>query len=328
MDILSYLNGFEEHLMVLLGRSSGTVKRYCRTVESFSDWINSRGVEGGMPRTALSITQGDIEAWLKDLYYHQGNLQNISRASKLSALKAFWKYLEYKGVIDDNPLRLVPSPKISRPLPQKFSTFQLRQIFAGPDLSTPMGIRDMAILKVLYGSGPRVDEVRNLNLDDLHYNGRDIYLHYHITKGGKERVVHLRRNPSEALMRWSSIRERFTDPRDPDSARSLFVSMSNNTPGCRMSVHAYNAVLKKYSGLVGLNSERVFVHKMRSTFATDLYDLGFGIIEISHLMGHRSVETTQWYIAISDSALKKTAIPDKRWRELERGTGDEKTAGE
>ncbi|MFQ5736902.1 MAG: tyrosine-type recombinase/integrase [Thermodesulfobacteriota bacterium] len=323
MQILSYLPQFREYLSVLLGRRPGTVTRYCRAVESFTEWFGSRGGSGGNAEPNVrSITRDDIEAWMKHLFLHQGNIKNISRAAKLSALKAFWRFLVYKGVIKEDPLTLIPSPKVTRPMPQKFSTLQLKQIFSGPDLSTDRGVRDMAILKVLYASGPRVDEIRSLSVEDLRTSGGDIYLYYH-GKGGKERVVRLRRNPSEALRRWLVVRERYINSEDPDSARSLFVSMSYNSRGRRLSVQAYNAVLKKYAALVGIRNERVFTHKMRATFATDLYDMGFGLIEISNLLGHESVETTQLYIAISEKALKKTAIPDKRWRELERKGGED-----
>lgn len=313
MNILSYLPEFREHYAVLLGRRSGTIANYSRTLERFDAWLKRGGV-GGSPDVA-DISQSDVEDWLKALFYHHGNLQNITRAGKLSAIKAFWKFLVYKKVLRESPMELIPSPRITRPLPQKFSTKQLRSLFAGPDLSTPIGVRDLAILKTLYGSGPRVDEVRYLDVDDLHHGRKDIYLHYRKVKGGEERVVHLLRSPSEAIMNWLAIRENHVDATD---TRALFVSMTSNRAGSRLSVKAYNEILKKYASLVGIKNERVFVHKMRATFATDLYDLGFDILEISYIMGHKSVETTQRYIAISERALKKTAIPNKRWRELER----------
>ena len=314
MNIQFYLPAFREHYAVMLGRGLGTIALYVRTLERFDTWLT--GGSGGSPDVA-DITRSDVEAWLKHLFYHQGNTQNISRAGKLSAIKAFWKFLAYKKIIHENPMDLIPSPRIARTLPQKFSTQQLRSIFARTDLSTPIGVRDMAILKTLYGSGPRVDEIRNLDVDDLHHGRTDIYLHFRKTKGGEDRVVHLLRNPSEAIMNWLAIRENHAY--DPENNKALFVSMTSNMSGARLSVKAYNEILKKYASLVGIKNERVFVHKMRATFATDLYDLGFDILEISYIMGHKSVETTQRYIAISERALKKTAIPNKRWRELERG---------
>ena len=311
LPIPALLPSFEEYLRVMLGRRPGTIDRYLSTLNAFSAWLSSKGYSTD-PR---KVGRPEVEAWMKDLYYHQGNLANITRATKLSAIKCFWRYLAYTGLIDEDPMELIPAPKIKRPMPKKFTTAQLRKLFSAPDLSTPMGIRDLAILKLMYGSGPRADEIRRLNIDDIQLDGSTAYIHYTDTKGGKERYVRLRSNPTRALLRWLTVREEVV--KDPQE-RSLFVSMASNMPPRRLSTVGYNRILKRYAELVGISDERVFVHRMRTTFATDLYDLGFGIKEISILMGHNSVKTTERYIAISETALKKTSIPDRRWRELER----------
>jgi len=325
MNIETMLERFRGFLSVIRGLRPLTVRRYTRAVERFFEWYLSRGVQGGKPGSGPPpsltasldvslITAEDIEAWLKDLYYHHANFQNVSRSSKLSALKVFWQWLLARGLIQTGPVSLIPSPRVVRPMPKKFTTSQLSRIFGAPDVTTPRGIRDLAILKTLYGTGPRVNEIRGLNLDDVHPSGpSSVYLHYQ-TKGGKERMVRLARNPSEALLRWCAIREAHAAP----GVRALFVSLQQPTPGTRLSNKAYNSILKKYAAAIGITTERVFVHRMRTTFATDLYDLGYNILEISIQMGHSGVETTQRYIAVSERALKKTAIPEKRWRELEK----------
>lgn len=306
------MEGFNEHLVVIRGRRPGTVKRYLRALEVFHAWLEVRGVRGADDIAA--ITRDDVEAWLKDLFYHSGNLKNVSRAGKLSAIKCFWRFLFYKRLLVENPMELIPAPRVQRPVPQKFSTSQLQKIFGAPDRSTPLGVRDFAILEFLYATGPRVDEVRRLSLDDLTPQGSGFLVRF-FTKGGKERLVPMGKTPSSALMAWLAVRDAHAEPSD----EALFVSMARNMPGRRMSVGAYNEVLKRAAACVGITNERVFVHKVRATYATDLYDMGYGIKEISLLMGHNSVATTERYIAISETALKKTRIPEKRWRELEKG---------
>lgn len=317
-DILSYLPEFRQHLQVILGRRKGTVLNYCRVLELFQVYLEKSGGAGGKGSLNVEdVAMPDIERWLKDLFYQRGNV-NQTRASQLSAIKAFWRFLAHKGVISESsPILQIPSPKICRPLPRKFTTDQLRRIFSRPDLSTPAGIRDMAILKVLYGTGPRVDEIRMLDLDDLHPDGKNVFIHFRDTKGGKERRVHLGPNPTDALMKWLAIREKYI-AKDPDAGRSVFVSLDRYRPGHRMCQGSYNKILKKYAVAVGVKTEDAFVHKLRATFATDLYDMGYGIKEISILMGHESVASTERYIAISETALKRTYIPGKRWKELER----------
>ena len=254
---------------------------------------------------------------MKNLFFHGRNMKNSSRASKLSAIKSFFAFLLYDGAISSNedPAARIPSPKVTKVMPQKFSTAQLSAIFAAPDLIKPEGIRDIAILKTLYGIGPRVSEIKNVTLDDIRHAGNDLLIYIH-GKGAKERVVRLRSRAADAVRQWLVIRDKFAAPGE----RALFVSFRPPRPGTKMSEVSFNAILKKYAAAVGIKDERVFVHKLRSTFATDLYDSGeVGLIEISILMGHESIETTRDYIAISEKFLRKAAISNKRWKELENG---------
>lgn len=313
MNLLHYIPAFREHLSVIRGRRPGTVDNYTRTLEMFNKWIENQGSARGIDIQA--ITANDVEAWMKDLFFQQGNFKNVSRATKLSALKTFWRFLKARGIVSANILELVPSPKVMRTIPEKFTTTDLRRIFSAPDLSKPSGIRDIAIFKVLYGSGPRVSEIRGLNLSDIRVDGVRSYLHYY-TKGGKERSIPLLRNPTEALMRWITIREKFVDPLDPDRD-AVFLSLARNHSGRRLSTNAFNDLLKRAASSTGVDCAKVFIHKMRTTYATDLYDSGCGLLEVSHNMGHTDSNTTKAYIAISEKALKKTVITAKRWKELD-----------
>ena len=319
MIISECIPRFQKHLKVILGLAPGTIDGYSRILIRFEGWIVDRGVEGGIDDISGFEGKALIENWMKDLFYYYNNQKSTSRAAKLAAIKKFFEFLVYDGAItaEANPAINIPSPKLAKVMPQKFSTAQLKAIFTAPDRGSPMGIRDLAILTVLYGCGPRVEEIREMGLDDLRFAGNDIYI-YIQGKGAKERTVRLRRLASTNIRNWLVIREQYA----AQGERALFVSFRPPTPGTNLSKVSYNKILKKYAAAVGIKNERVFVHKMRSTFATDLYDAGHGLIEISMLLGHSSVETTQGYIAISEKVLKKTAIPDRRWKELEGGSHD------
>lgn len=318
MLITDCLPRFENHLKVILGLSAGTIDQYRRHLVRFQGWLQSRGVQGG--NDLQEISQTDIEDWMKHLFLHGGNLQNSARAVKLAAIKKFFAFMVYDKAIDagQDPAVNIPMPKIARKMPQKFSTQQLQDILAAPDLGKPQGIRDKAILMVLYGLGPRVDEIRNIDIDNLRFSGKDIYI-YIKGKGAKERTVRLMSRPSEALRCWLAIREKYVALGE----LAVFISFRPPKIGTRMSPVSYNKILKKYAAAVGITDERVFVHKVRSTFATDLYDMGHGIKEISIILGHTSIETTNGYISISEKALKKTSIPNTRWKELEGRADDE-----
>lgn len=317
MLITDCLPRFEDHLKVILGLATGSIDQYRRHLTHFQSWLQTRGVQGG--NDLLEITQLDIEDWMKYLFLHGGNLQNSTRAGKLAAIKKFFEFMVYDKAIDaaQNPAVNIPAPKISRKVAQKFSTQQLQDILGAPDLTTAQGIRDKAIMMALYGLGTRVDEIRNIDIDDLRNSGKDIYI-YIKGKGAKERTVRLMSRPSEALRCWLAIREKYA----AQGERAVFISFRPPKIGTRISPVSYNKILKKYAALVGIKDERVFVHKVRSTFATDLYDMGHGIKEISILLGHKSIETTNGYIAISEKALKKTAIPNSRFKELEGRSDD------
>ena len=316
MKISDLFSRFENNLVVLRGLQPSTVGRYITHIKQFELWFVSRGVEGGAD--PLAVDQSHIEEWLKHLYFKQGN-QNPTRAAKLAALKKFFQFLVYDRLIEQhsNPAVNIPTPKFSKTMPQVFATGPLQDIFFAPDERSTRGIRDKAILTVLYGTGPRVNEIRNLNLADIQFSGSGAYLHYKKTKGVKERVVRL--GEVEPLRRWLTIREAHINAGDPDAGASVFVSLNmGSKPGTRLSTVSFNNILKHYAALVGIKNERVFVHKMRATMATDLYDAGVGLIEISYMLGHESVDTTQRYIARSETALKKTSITRKRWNELKR----------
>lgn len=305
MDILGYLDKFENYLRVLSGFSPLTIKRYTYVLVSVDSYFKGVGID-----KVLDIDRGAVEEWLKKMYYG-GSRKNSTRAMKLAAVRKFFSFLVYDKAIlaADNPVSEIPTPKVGRIMPQKFGTEQLQGILNAPDRETAVGIRDGAILTLLYGAGPRVSEIKDLNLDDLRFSGHDIYMYIH-GKGMKERTVRLRSRAAAELKRWLVIRE---DIVVPGGELPVFVSVGLSK---RMSTVTYNTILKKYAAMAGVKNERVFAHKMRATFASDLYDMGFAIKEISILLGHNSTITTERYIAISEKALKQTAIPNARWAEI------------
>ena len=269
---------------------------------------------------------GDVEAWMKALFYDMGNVANSSRASKLSALRSFFGWLKYAGHRNDEPTKDIPTPRIQQSLPQKFSTEELRLLFAAPDVSKPLGLRDLAILKLLYAAGPRVSELVNLDLNHIQDSGGYIRIHFENNKGNKDRTITLRRNPSKSLREWITYRHSMNLDH-----QAIFVRIKG-TVHTRISVDTAQDILAKYARRVGIDSVEVFAHKMRGTFASDLYDsgddkcprCGCGITHIDLLMvqlalGHEKPETTVPYIAVSDRHLRRTAIPDRRFNEIEEG---------
>lgn len=315
MLILDPLQGYREHLQIVLGYRAGTVARYTSALRIFAEWIVSSG--RAPTATIEAVTQDAITDWMKHLYYHGGNQQNVSRAGKVAALKSFWKYLRFADLVSSNPVAAIPYPKPASHAAQKFGEKQLRKIFAPLTGSSPADIRDRALLMLMYGAGPRVSEIVHLNVDNLHeFSAADLRVEFGDTKGAGYRMVSLSPTPARALREWLIIRAAHVAAGDADAQHALFLSLSKSDPGHRLGKEGISRMLKRVAEGVGINDERVFVHKMRSTFATDLYDLGYGIKEISLQMGHKSVKATERYIAISEKALRQTRIPESRWRKL------------
>lgn len=297
------------------------VEQYAKTVRGFLSWMASQGSTG-----IQDVSQRDIEEWMKALFYDFANVSNKSRASKLSALRSFFGWLEYTKKRPDDPTKGIPSPRIQQSLPQKFSTEELRLIFRAPDLSKLMGLRDLALMKTMYAAGPRVSELCNLDLNQISDTGGYIRLEFKKGKGNKDRTITLRRNPSKTLREWILARKQITTDH-----QAVFIRLRGKKY-TRMSVCSAQDILQKYARIVGIDKVDVFAHKMRSTFASDLYDsgddkcprCGHGIVHMDLLMvqlalGHEDPNTTVPYIAVSDRHLRRTAIPDKRFNEIEEG---------
>lgn len=308
-----------EFLSIHKGQRPRGVLVYERTVKAFFVWLAANGV----PADPARVNRDLVGEWMKALFYDQGNV-NTSRASKLAAMRSFFGWLKYEGRIQVDPTKGIPSPKIQPHLPQKFSTEELRLLFRAPDLQTRMGLRDLALLKTLYASGLRVSELVALDVSHLVDTGGYIRLQVMDGKGGKGRTLTLRTNPSRTLREWLLMRQGIDAGND-----ALFIRLKGPGHG-RLSDRSAQNILKKYAAAVGIASAEVFCHKMRSTFATDLYDSGHdqcprcgqkiayvGILELAALMGHEDVKTTMGYVAISERTLRKTAIPDRRFNEIE-----------
>jgi len=320
MNFDSLVFDWMEFLQIQKGHRPRGVLQYEKVIRSFFRWMVDQG-HGADPR---QVTREVIGEWMKDLFYEQGNTSNRSRASKLSALRSFFDFLKYSGRIPSDPTKGIPSPKIQPALPQKFSTEELRLLFAAPKLDTAQGLRDLAILKTLYASGLRVGELVALDCGHLVDTGGYIRLQVMDGKGGKGRTLTLRTNPSRTLREWLLLRREM-----PTADDALFVALRVGK-GRRLTERSILNILKKYAAIVGIDSADAFCHKLRSTFATDLYDSGHdkcsrcghpvqyvGLIELAVLMGHEDVKTTMGYVAISERTLRKTAIPDRRFNEIE-----------
>ena len=313
------MESWMEFLRIQKGHVGQGIEKYAVSVQAFLAWLERTGLDFD----PLTISRPTVEAWQKSLFYDQGNMSNSTRAGKLAALRSFFGWLVYAGHREDDPTIGIPSPKIIPGQPQKFSTEELRKILSAPDVTKPRGIRDLALLMVLYAAGPRISELCKLDTTHVIDTGGYIRLRFLGGKGGKDRTITLRRAASQALRNWIIIRKSL-----PARGHALFVRLSQATH-TRVTICAVQKLLKKYAASVGLDDTEVFAHKMRATFATDLYDSGddccprcggtvrkVDLLDVQLALGHSDPKTTLAYVAISERQLRKLAIPDKRFHEI------------
>lgn len=213
----------------------------------------------------------------------------ITLSRKLSALRSYYKFLNWRGEGKENPFILIQSPKFEKKLPLWLDEDEMQRLLEAPDPSTLKGIRDQAILEVLYGCGLRVGELVGLNLTSVEGARGLLFVK---GKGNKERIVPLGGAAKESL-------ERYLKNRPPGDTQALFL----NKHKTRLSDRSIRRLVRAYAKEASLNP-KVSPHTLRHSFATHLLNRGMGLREVQELLGHESISTTQIYTHISGEQLK------------------------
>ena len=313
------IEAWMEFLHVQKGHVGAGIEKYAVSVQALLAWLE----KSGKSCDPTTVSRAAVEEWQKHLFYNQGNVSNRTRAGKLAALRSFFGWLVYAGHRKDNPTAGIPSPKIVQGQPHPFSTEELSKIIAAPDVTKPRGIRDLALLMILYAVGPRISELCALDTTQVVDTGGHMRVRFVGVKGGKDRTLTLRRTASQAVRNWITVRRGL-----PAQNQALFVRLSMGIH-TRIGKPAAQKLLKKYAGSVGLDCADVFAHRMRATAATDYYNSGsdncahcghavrrVDLLDVQLFLGHADPKTTLSYIAVSERQLKKLAIPDSRFHEI------------
>jgi len=291
-----FIHQFIRYLSVEKNASPHTCRCYRRDLEGFEEFLKSSG-------TALSpsgeveierVNRIDIRKYLS--FLHRKNRKS-SIARKISSLRSFFKYLVREQVIPFNPAKGVSTPKVERTLPTSLTVDEAFRLMESPK-STPeissegsrgKGLRDRAILELLYSSGLRVSELVGLNSGQLDL---DLGIVRVMGKGRKERIVPVGAKAIEALGAY--LGERAVLKGD----EPIFV----NSSGGRLTARSVGRLMKKYTRHSGI-FRKVSPHSLRHTFATHLLDAGADIREIQEMLGHSSLSTTQRYTHVSTGRL-------------------------
>lgn len=273
-----YFLKFERHL------AANTVAAYARDLVDFQRFRLSTGA--GDERSALV-------AYLDGL--RSAGRAPATIARRLAAAKAFYAFIRQEGLQNKDPTEHLAGPKPARKLPDVLSVAEVAHLLEAPDTTRASGIRDRAMLEVLYASGLRVSELCGLGINDWWSEPPRIRC---IGKGSKERYVPLHRMALEWLDRYVSVaRPELLGPNHAEAA--LFV----NRRGERLSRQGFWKLLKKYAQQAGIRGP-LSPHTLRHSFATHLLENGADLRSVQEMLGHQDITTTQIYTHVSGSRLK------------------------
>lgn len=268
-------------------RSEHTVLAYQTDLFQF---FNFAAAERGMEWESLTIESIDlfvVRSYLGLLAEH--GLARKSVARKLAALRTFFKFMCREGVISQNPVQKIASPKLGHRLPQFLYLEQMETLLHTVECTTLLGARDQVVLELLYGSGLRVSELVGLNRKDMDY---DVGLVRVYGKGGKERVVPLTKYALEAVAHYLKLRQ--------DGDKALLI----NYRGTRLSARSVRRILDKLVHKASLDLH-VHPHMLRHSFATHLLDGGADLRSVQELLGHSKLSSTQIYTHLTRERLKE-----------------------
>ncbi len=277
-------------------RNSGsdhTAEAYQRDIEEFQAFMEQEGVQNFDHVDRLLVSNYIVE--LRNRFSKNGPLKNSSIARKLSSLRSFFSYLnEYIG-IQNNPFHYVKMPKIDKKIPEFLFEDELDQLLDSMDTSDDVGLRNRAMLEIMYACGLRVSEVVNLKITDIDFLEQVLIV---TGKGDKQRMVPFYESVGELLQTYVlRTRERWTH----EKHGYVFI----NQKGKQLTSRGVQYILNQVVIKSGLNMH-VHPHMLRHSFATHLLDNGADLRIVQELLGHSSLSTTQIYTHISQDKLKST----------------------
>lgn len=287
----SAVDRFLRFLRVERNASELTIKSYREDLTALVEYLQDSCE--GVP-TPGQLTTRDLRGYVSAL--HEAGYAKSTVARRLASLRSVFRFAQREGLVDSNPAKPLRNPRHTRPLPHFLSTAQLRQLLSAPPASEDLGLRDRAILEIMYSSGLRVGEVVGTNDSDLDLENGLVRAR---GKGRRERLAPVGSYALKALQRWLAVRRLSPqETKGPDAP--VFV----NRFGRRLSTRSVGRMLEKYLKITGLD-QRTTPHTLRHSFATHLMDCGADIRSIQELLGHQSLLTTQIYTHVSTAALRR-----------------------
>jgi len=290
------IGGFLQTLRAQRGYSEHTIRNYRIDLRQFQEFLAEKeggDVEAGKGSGLDAVDFGLFREYLGRLF-RRYKRKTIAR--KLSAIRSFFQYLERKGLVRANPAADITTPKQEKYDPPFLPVDEMFRLLERPDRSTPLGLRDLAILEVFYSCGIRVSELEGLNISSIDFGQRLMKV---VGKGNKERIVPIGRSALKAVRDYMEASVSLRRKRlGSGSEGPLFL----NARGGRLTTRGIYNVVRKYAKGGALTGD-ISPHALRHTFATHLLDGGADLRAVQELLGHVSLSTTQKYTHVSIDRL-------------------------
>lgn len=278
---------FLQVLRVEKNYSTHTLNHYSKDLRQFQDYLKQQQIDAFGAVSYLSV-----RSYLADLNAKEYAKRSVSR--KLSALRSFYSFLLREGVVETSPFSYIQTPKREKKLPKFMYTDEMLALLQAPDRSTPAGLRDAALMELLYASGMRVSELVGLDTDSIDARSGIALV---FGKGAKERYVPVGEHALQALDAYM----RRGRPHLAKNAheRALFL----NANGGRLTDRSVRRVIDKYVGRLA-QARRISPHTLRHSFATHMLEAGADLRTVQELLGHAHLSTTQIYTHVTRDHLQ------------------------
>jgi integrase/recombinase XerD len=276
---------FLDYLRVEKGLSPNTLIAYRNDLEKLSRFADENG------RSLLSIERDDLKKFIQHL--HESGLEARSIARALVTVRSLYKFLVLDGHLNRDPSANLDTPKSWQSLPKFLISEEVDRLLDTPDVATDLGLRDKAMLEVLYATGLRVSELVALKLSDLNL---DMGFLLTLGKGSKERTVPLGQSAINWTKKYLTVRSRLLGKK---SSSHLFI----NAKGQPLSRQSFWKLIVGYGEKAGIG--HITPHLLRHSFATHLLENGADLRSVQMMLGHSDISTTQIYTHITNERLRE-----------------------
>lgn len=285
------LRRYVQYLRLERSYTPNTLDAYLKDLQKLLNYYSDEGID------FRQVTLKQLDGFAKALQELGVGPRSVARI--LSGVRSFYRFLTIEKEVETDPTELLESPKLGKHLPEVLSLPEIDAIEAAIDLSKPEGVRDLAIIEVLFSCGLRISELCSLKLSELYLEEGYIRVH---GKGRKERLVPIGDNAIDRLRQWFVVRQGCKVK--PGEEDFVFVSLRRGKRLSRISLFVY---IKEYAAKAGIR-KNISPHTFRHSFATQLLEGGANLRAIQAMLGHEDIGTTEIYMHVDKTHLRREIL--------------------